>query len=203
MYYQNTCIACLPTLMLMLTTFAVWIVLGSLDAAWASPQFARQYRVDCSFCHVAPPRLNQQGENFLARGYQLDPAARIAAQRTLPLAAWNTVDIEHRDAADLTKGFPSGVEIISGGRVGRTPASYFIELRALSQQIGSGHRLLNRVASRTPSWPFLSTRGTTFCSPLGSFEPSTRWTCRGACRCRSHWLSVQACPTASRLEPHD
>lgn len=111
---------------------------------WASPQFARQYRVDCSFCHVAPPRLNQQGENFLARGYQLDPATQIAAQRTMPLAVWNTFDIEHRDAADLTKGFPSRVEIISGGRLGRTRASYFIELRALSQQIGSGNRLLNR-----------------------------------------------------------
>jgi hypothetical protein len=123
---------------------AVWLMFGSLAPAWASPQFARQYRVDCSFCHVALPRLNQQGENFLARGYQLDPAARIALQRTMPLAVWNTFDLEHRDAADVTKAFPGRVEIVSGGRLGQSRASYFIELRALSQQIASGDRLLNR-----------------------------------------------------------
>lgn len=132
-----------PTLVLM-PTLVVSFMLGSLDPAWASPQFARQHRVDCSFCHVAPPRLNQQGENFLARGYRLDPSTQVVARRTIPLAVWNTFDVEHRDAANITKGYPSRVEIISGGTVGRTRASYFIELRALSQQLGSGNRLLNR-----------------------------------------------------------
>lgn len=110
----------------------------------ATPQFARAYQVDCDTCHTLPPRLNRRGEDFVARGYRFDEPALMASHRTIPVAVWNTVDLEHRASSDLTKGFPSRVEIISAGVVGRTRASYFIELRALSQQIGSGGRLLNR-----------------------------------------------------------
>ena len=126
------------------------ILLGSVLFAaggWsleATPQFSRQYAVDCSYCHVAPPRLNQRGEDFLARGYRLDPLKPMPSHRTVPLAVWNTFDLEYRRTPGFTKGYPSRVELISGGPVGTTPASYFIELRALSQQIGAGNRLLNR-----------------------------------------------------------
>jgi hypothetical protein len=127
------------------------LVAATIVAGWvsaipvsATPQFARRYALDCSYCHVAPPRLNQQGEDFLARGYRFDALSSVATRRTIPLAVWNTFDVEHRNAADLTKGYPSRVEIISGGPLGGTRASYFIELRALSQQIGAGNRLLNR-----------------------------------------------------------
>jgi hypothetical protein len=116
--------------------------LGIADLA-ASPQFARQHGLDCAFCHVAPPRLTQEGEDFVARGYRLD-GETVPRRRTLPLAVWNTFDVEHRASAGLTKAYPGRVEIISGGAVGRTRASYFVELRALSQQIGGGGRLLNR-----------------------------------------------------------
>ncbi len=110
----------------------------------ATPQFARAYRVDCSYCHSAPPRLNQRGLNFVALGYRL-PAERLVASRgTIPVAVWNTFDLEHRASAGLTKGFPSRVELISGGPLGRGGISYFVELRAVSQQIGPGNRLLNR-----------------------------------------------------------
>ncbi len=60
------------------------------------------------------------------------------------MAVWNTFDLEYRPAADLLKGFPSRIEIISGGALPKGGLSYFIELRALSQQIGAGNRLLNR-----------------------------------------------------------
>lgn len=114
------------------------------DPAQAIPQFARKYGLDCSYCHSGPPRLNQRGEDFLARGYRFGAEMMMPAHRTLPVAFWNTVDLEHRASADLTKGFPSRVELISAGTIGRTPLSYFVEWRALSQQIGSGNRLLNR-----------------------------------------------------------
>ena len=107
----------------------------------ATPQFARTYRVDCSYCHSAPPRLNERGLRFLALGYRLDgdePAA------TLPVAVWNTADFERRHSTDLAKGFPSRVELISAGPIGRTRAAYFAEWRALSQSIGGNGRLLNR-----------------------------------------------------------
>jgi hypothetical protein len=85
--------------------------------------------------------LNREGEDFLARGYRFE--AGEEARPTIPLAVWNTVDLEHRATAGFTKGFPSRVELISSGPFARR-AFYFIELRALSQQIGGGGRLLNR-----------------------------------------------------------
>lgn len=60
------------------------------------------------------------------------------------MAVWNTFDVEYRRNPGFTKGYPSRVEVISGGPIGGTRASYFVELRALSQQIGGGNRLLNR-----------------------------------------------------------
>lgn len=124
--------------------FGTLAVLSSAAPAQATPQFARQYAVDCSFCHVAPPKLNQRGEDFLVRGYRFDALTPMASHETVPLAIWNTFDVEYRRTQSFTKGYPSRVELISAGPVGGTPASYFIELRALSQQIGAGNRLVNR-----------------------------------------------------------
>lgn len=107
----------------------------------ATPQFARSYRVDCSYCHASPPRLNEQGLRFLAAGYRL---AGREPTRTLPVALWNTADLEWRHADDLVKAFPSRVEFISAGGIGRTRAAYFIEWRALSQSVGANGRLLDR-----------------------------------------------------------
>jgi hypothetical protein len=112
------------------------------SAGLATPQFARTYRVDCAVCHSSPPRLNATGLRFIADGYRLDPARQRF--RTIPLAVWNTVDAERRHSADLSKLFPSRVEIISAGPVGRGRASYFAEWRALSQSLGGSGRLLNR-----------------------------------------------------------
>lgn len=119
------------------------IVLAVLapSAGLATPQFARTYRVDCAVCHSSPPRLNATGLRFIADGYRLDGRERF---RTFPLAVWNTVDGERRHSADLAKAFPSRVELISAGPVGRTRAAYFAEWRALSQSLGGNGRLLNR-----------------------------------------------------------
>ena len=109
--------------------------------AEGTPQFARTYRVDCSYCHSGPPRLNERGFKFLAAGYRLDGEERSG---TIPLAAWNTADLEWRHSTDLVKGFPSRVELISAGPIGRSRAVYFAEWRALSQSIGGNTRLLDR-----------------------------------------------------------
>lgn len=108
----------------------------------ATPQFARTHRVDCSYCHSAPPRLNERGLRFVAAGYRLDAGDERSA--TIPLAIWNTVDLEWRHSGDPVKGFPSRVELISAGPIGRSRGSYFAEWRALSQSIGGNRRLLNR-----------------------------------------------------------
>jgi hypothetical protein len=77
----------------------------------------------------------------VAAGYRIDGDERSA---TIPLAIWNTVDLEWRHSADLAKGFPSRVELISAGPIGQSRASYFAEWRALSQSLSGDGRLLNR-----------------------------------------------------------
>lgn len=122
-------------------SLALFLVLTSASLSGATPQFARTYRVDCSYCHSAPPRLNERGQRFLASGYRFDVEERSG---TVPLALWNTGDVEWRHSADLVKGYPGRVELISAGPIGRSRAAYFIEWRALSQSIGGNRRLLNR-----------------------------------------------------------
>ncbi len=118
-----------------------WLFAFTPGLSEATPQFARTFRVDCSHCHSAPPRLNERGLRFLAAGYRMDVGDKRSP--TIPIAIWNTVDLEWRHSADLIKGFPSRVELISAGPIGRR-ASYFAEWRALSQSIGGSRRLLNR-----------------------------------------------------------
>jgi hypothetical protein len=85
--------------------------------------------------------LNDRGLRFLAAGYRLEGDDRTL---TIPLAIWNTVDVEWRHSTDLVKGFPSRVELISAGPIGSTGAVYFAEWRALSQNVGGNGRLVNR-----------------------------------------------------------
>lgn len=110
-------------------------------AVEGTPQFARKYRVDCSSCHSAPPRLNERGLRFLASGYRFDT---LEPSSTIPIAVWNTADLEWRHSADLVKGFPSRVELISAGPLGNGGITYFAEWRALSQSVGANGHLVNR-----------------------------------------------------------
>lgn len=128
----------------MLTRIFILLAMLGLGASTvaASPQVARRYRVDCSHCHVAPPRLNERGLAFLISGY--DPRQIGDGQPTVPLAVWSTFDIERRHSTGLTKGYPGRVELISLGTIPRTRLAYFAEWRALSQNIGGNRRLLNR-----------------------------------------------------------
>jgi hypothetical protein len=111
----------------------------------ATPQFARKYQKDCSFCHLAPPILNARGEAFVARGYRLDdPMTPVPSHKTIPLAIWSSADYEYRSNSTTNRAFPSRVELISAGPIGSSRASYFAEWRLVSQQIASGNTLLNR-----------------------------------------------------------
>jgi hypothetical protein len=48
-----------------------FLVLGSLQSAFALPAFARKYGLRCSACHLAWPDLNDFGMRFRDNGYQL------------------------------------------------------------------------------------------------------------------------------------
>ena len=133
----------MPSHLLRATAIAAGLLaVGSVPSA-ATPQFARKFRVDCSHCHLSPPRLNARGLAFQAAGYRLDGLVP-SSTFTVPLAVWNTYDLEARHSADLVKAFPSRVELVSAGQIGGSRAVYFAEWRALSQSVGRDGRLFNR-----------------------------------------------------------
>lgn len=46
-----------------------WLTLSATLPARAIPAFSRQYSLSCATCHVAYPKLNAFGEQFLEKGY--------------------------------------------------------------------------------------------------------------------------------------
>ncbi len=100
----------------------------------AVPYFARRYKQPCTTCHVIPPKLNQFGEDFLARGYRFlgDPPQ----ERTWPFAVWATWRGQVEASRDRGRGLPNRVEIISGGPVGRPYARLLLSRVAADQPAG-------------------------------------------------------------------
>jgi hypothetical protein len=103
---------------------------------WAEeiPYFARKYRVACTQCHVAPPKLNAFGEAFVAAGYQMPP---LLPKGTWPFAVWVSGRSDSRPSGsteDDVRAYLNRVEIISGGRVMAPWLSYFVEWRPVSQE---------------------------------------------------------------------
>jgi hypothetical protein len=115
------------------------------DAA-AIPYFARRYGVSCQQCHVTPPKLNEFGERFVARGYD---APGLVARRTVPIAIWVTGRSESvpgvtGDQADAARAYLNRVELISGGKVVAPWLSYFAEWRLWSEEARSDGTLRDR-----------------------------------------------------------
>lgn len=55
--------------LLMAQVALFWI--AAAQTAWAMPEFARRYKLSCSVCHSAFPRLNKYGEFFAANNMRL------------------------------------------------------------------------------------------------------------------------------------
>jgi hypothetical protein len=108
--------------------------------AYGVPYFARKYKTTCNACHMLPPKLNQQGEAFVARGYQLEAREPVD---TFPLSVWITGQIEDSPKQDL-EGFLSRIELISGGPIKESGLYYFIEWRAISLGLRSDGTLQDR-----------------------------------------------------------
>jgi hypothetical protein len=69
------------------------------------PYFARRYRVACSQCHVAPPKLNGFGEAFVAAGYQMPS---LVPNRTWPFAVWVSGRSDSRPPGSTEEDVPTG-----------------------------------------------------------------------------------------------
>lgn len=109
------------------------------EDADAIPAFARKYRVSCSMCHVAAPKLKPYGESFAGNGFVLpdgeepkrstidtgDPA--LLLMRSLPLAVRfdGYLQAQNHETVDADIQTPYGVKLLSGGRIARSVSYYF------------------------------------------------------------------------------
>ena len=123
----------------------LFLLVCEASAAHAVPLFARRYGVSCSQCHVAPPKLNEFGEAFVARGYRIPG---VEPRRTWPFALWisgrsETLPGISPEAEDRLRAYMNRIELIAGGRLGPN-ASYFMEWRALSREARSDGSLRDR-----------------------------------------------------------
>ena len=128
------------------TLLALLALSGAAESLSAEeiPYFARKYRVACVQCHVAPPKLNDFGEAFVAAGYEMPS---LQANRTWPFAVWVSGRSDSRppgSAEDDVRAYLNRVEIISGGRVIAPWLTYFVEWRPLSQEGRSDGSLRDR-----------------------------------------------------------
>lgn len=126
----------------LLLTWCAIGVFSDLQKAYGVPYFARKHNANCNTCHVIPPMLNQFGEDFLANGYSFPKSEHT--KKTWPFALWLTQSGEAQHSNDIDKTFPNKVELISGGPIGNSPVSYFLEWRILSQQTRSDGSLKDR-----------------------------------------------------------
>ena len=111
-------------------------------SAISTPQFARQYNLECSSCHVHVPKLNAFGEEFVANNYQMKDRV---SQSTLPLSVWlSQLSQTRQNAPEKINSIPNRIEFISAGHDEQTNTSYFIEWRALSLEILSDGKIRDR-----------------------------------------------------------
>src|SRR5688572_27266379 len=123
-----------PSLRLILLPLFLFSVSLPLQA---TPQFARKYDTSCTMCHSAPPKLNQTGEDFLARGYRLgEGATNVTEKETFPVAVWATGRGQWDLSLDRARGLINRVELISAGPIARR-AFYFVEWLPVSQEVGA------------------------------------------------------------------
>jgi hypothetical protein len=114
-------------------------------------QWAREYDVDCSQCHVSVPKLNRFGGEFVANNYQWPDSLPRPRRWTIPLAIWASGRSESLPpgnvADDAVRGYINRLEVISGGRTAVPWLSYFVEWRPVSLE-GRGNGTLRDRSGR-------------------------------------------------------
>ncbi len=106
------------------------------EAAHHIPQFARMFDLPCSACHLSPPKLNEAGEAFVRRNYEMPDRE---GERTIPLAVWASARVDIPEATPemerSVQSYVNRVEVISGGKIVAPWLSYFVEWRPLSSEL--------------------------------------------------------------------
>ncbi len=135
---MTTCRSLVATLIVCACTLSVLPLVPGGDAE-AIPAFARKYRVSCTMCHVAAPKLKDYGEEFAANGFVLPDGEEpkrstidtgdelLLLQSDLPLAIRMDAYVkgQQSEAVDADLQIPYGVKLLSGGRITRSVSYYF------------------------------------------------------------------------------
>lgn len=107
-----------------------------------TPQFSREFGLDCASCHSHAPKLNTFGEIFAANGYRLKGIDRA---RTVPIAVWASGLTQNLASdADRFKAIPNRIELISAGGTDDGKLTYFIEWRTQSREFLSNGSVRDR-----------------------------------------------------------
>ncbi|NOY05400.1 MAG: hypothetical protein GXO82_02010 [Chlorobi bacterium] len=108
------------------------------SVADAIPAFARKYKLSCSTCHSAIPKLKDFGEEFAANGFMLpsgnEPKRQyvetgdddLLLQRFLPLAIRfdGFLQLADREKGSLDLEAPYGIKLLSGGPISNYVSYY-------------------------------------------------------------------------------
>jgi hypothetical protein len=101
-------------------------------AAEAFPSFSRKYRTSCATCHIAPGKLNAEGEAFRLNGYRFAvDDEELREDDPLPLGAepWKDLWPDAIWPGELPGSLPLSIHLANDVRIaaqgdGRTRASY-------------------------------------------------------------------------------
>ena len=125
------------TLSLLLIAYVLSLI--PLDRAEAIPAFARKFKVSCSTCHVAIPKLKAYGDEFAGNGFRLPDGEEpkrayvttgdesLALLKELPLAVRFDAYVQtaDRDNAKTDLEVPYGLKLLSGGPITNHLSYYF------------------------------------------------------------------------------
>ncbi len=130
----------------MVTRFVKYVILFiflllvlPVKQALAIPAFARKYKISCSTCHIAIPKLKAYGNEFAGNGFLLPDGEEpkrayietgdesLTLLRELPLAVRFDayVQLANRDEAKADLEVPYGIKLMSGGPISKRISYYF------------------------------------------------------------------------------
>ena len=130
----------------MLSRFVKFVILSTLvlmlipfENANAIPAFARKYKISCSTCHVAIPKLKAYGNEFAGNGFLLPDGEEpkrayvdtgdesLTLLRDLPLAIRFDAyaQFANRDDVKADLEVPFGLKLMSGGPISKKISYYF------------------------------------------------------------------------------
>ena len=113
-------------------------VLALPEISQAIPSFARKYKISCTTCHTAFPRLKDYGEEFAGNGFIIKEKESerdyvtagddlLWLNKDFPLAVRMDMYMTHDQNADVENDLqiPWGIKLLSGGTLYKNIGYYF------------------------------------------------------------------------------